>query len=164
MSGIPEPIRVWDWYLEQMPRYRALAGRAERARVGGLKAAVGLEGRLPDVPGKRAVGRVARLLEHQLFVDLPPEKVFPPEAFALTGPLDTVFFVASVDAPGARPLAEPDEAADRMVFCCNTSGCRSWNTIICGGSPSPAAEHADRKRRSHPARAIALGAGEQAAI
>lgn len=117
MSGIPEPIRVWDWYLEQMPRYRALAGRAERVRVGGLKAAVGLEGRLPDVPGRRAVGRVARLLERQLFVDLPPEKVFPPEAFALTGPLDTVFFVSSVDAPGVRvhPL-EPDEVADRMVF------------------------------------------------
>ena len=65
----------------------------------------------------RAVGRLARLLERQLFVDLPPEKVFPREAFALTGPLDTVFFVASVDAPGTRvrPL-EPDEVAERMVF------------------------------------------------
>lgn len=117
MSGIPEPIRVWDWYLEQMPRYRALASSSDRLRVAGLRTAVRAEDRLPRVPGKRAVGRLARLLERQLFVDLPPEKVFPREAFALTGPLDTVFFVASVDAPGTRvrPL-EPDEVAERMVF------------------------------------------------
>lgn len=117
MSGIPEPIRVWDWYLEQMPRYRALAPRGERLRVAGIKAAVRLERRLPHLPGKRAASRLARLLERQLFIDLPPEKAFPREAFALTGPLDTVFFVASVGAPGVRvrPLA-PDEVADRMVF------------------------------------------------
>ena len=117
MSGIPEPIRVWDWYLEQMPRYRALAGRADRLRISGVKAVIGLEGRLPNVPGKRALGRLARLLERQLCVDLPPEKVFPREAFALTGPLDTIFFVASVDAPGVRtrPLTS-EEVAERMVF------------------------------------------------
>lgn len=117
MSGIPEPIRVWDWYLEQMPRYRGLAGRGDRLRVRTLKAAVSLEGKLPAVPGRKAAGRVARLLERQLFVDLPPERVFAPDAFALTGPLDTVFFVASVDAPGVRvrPLS-PDEIAGRMVF------------------------------------------------
>jgi len=117
MSGIPEPIRIWDWYLEQMPRYRALASRGERLRVAGLKAAVRAEDHLPHVPGKRAASRLARLLERQLFVDLPPEKAFPREAFALTGPLDTVFFVASVDAPGVRvrPLA-PDEVAERIVF------------------------------------------------
>lgn len=117
MAGIPEPIRVWDWYLEQMPRYRALAGRGARLRIQALKAMVGAEAALPRLPGKRLAGRVARLLEQQLFVDLPPEDVFPPDAFALSGPLDAVFFVASVAAPGVRvePLP-PQTVAERMVF------------------------------------------------
>lgn len=117
MYGIPEPIRIWDWYLEQMPRYRALAGRGDRLRIRALKAAVDLEAALPRMPGRKAAARLARVVERQLYVDLPPEKVFPPEAFALTGPLDTVFLVASVDAPGVRvqPISAA-EVAERMVF------------------------------------------------
>src|SRR5215813_6147866 len=47
MYGIPEPIRVWDWHLQDLPQYRALVGRSDRARLGAIKLVQSVDRALP---------------------------------------------------------------------------------------------------------------------
>ena len=37
VHGIPEPLRLWDWHLRQLPDLRARIGRGERARLVDVK-------------------------------------------------------------------------------------------------------------------------------
>jgi hypothetical protein len=46
MFGIPEPIRLWDWHLDQLPEVRARLGRADRLKLRTLP----LAGRLHAAP------------------------------------------------------------------------------------------------------------------
>jgi hypothetical protein len=122
MYGIPEPIRVWDWHLKDLPQYRALLGKADRTRLWGLNLLV----RLMDWAISSRVGgnsapislmkRVTPLLKRQLYVHLPPRKLFG-QSVTLAGPLAKIFFVASYEAANVtvRPI-EPREIARRMVF------------------------------------------------
>jgi hypothetical protein len=115
--GIPEPVRIWDWYLGQLPRYLAHVGRGDRLRLGTIKLVAALERLTPGFPLKQALSRVARALKQQLYVDLRPQDLFPPDAFALSGALDKVFFVASHNAPRVviEPV-DPLDVAERVVF------------------------------------------------
>ncbi|MGH3007369.1 MAG: hypothetical protein ACRDOS_15960, partial [Gaiellaceae bacterium] len=70
--GIPEPIRVWDWHLRDLPRYRALAGTGERARLGAIKSVLALEASLATSAASgfapvRGLRRLSPLLRRQLF-------------------------------------------------------------------------------------------------
>ena len=97
VHGIPEPMRVWDWNLRQLPAARGRLSRGERARLGGLRAATGA------ARGRRG-RRVAAFLDRQRYVDLPPERLFADGAFDLTAPFDRLFLVSSRDDPAdGRP-------------------------------------------------------------
>jgi hypothetical protein len=113
MYGIPEPIRVWDWHLQDLPQYRELVGRRDQARLGAIKLAQSAGRVMPRKLG----GRVMPLLKRQLFVDVHPKKLFGAGFGAMTGTLDKIFFVASHEAPDVtvRPI-EAQEIAQRMVF------------------------------------------------
>jgi hypothetical protein len=110
VHGIPEPIRVWDSHLRQLPRLRRRVGRADRARLAALRAAAGA------ARGRRG-RRIAALVGGQLHVDIAPERLFPPAAIALTASFDRLFLVGSWEEghTAARPI-DPTEVAARMAF------------------------------------------------
>jgi hypothetical protein len=109
VHGIPEPLRLWEWQLRQLPELRLKLGRGERARLAALRAVV-------DTLRDRGSRRVEALLSEQLHTDVPPGELFPPARIALSGPFDRLFLVGSWDKQRveARPV-EPAEIAARMA-------------------------------------------------
>ena len=84
MHGLPEPIRLWDWHLAQLPQVRAKAGTAAMARLRGLRAAADAGtaiARRRDGRGKvgTLATRGANLVKGQLHLDAPPERLFGAE-------------------------------------------------------------------------------------
>jgi len=121
MYGIPEPIRVWNWHLQDLPRYWALVGRRDRARLRGLNLLVRALDRASaggrDSALRRLIRRVTPLLKRQLYVHLQPHKLFGQQASPLTSPLEKVFFVASHESAEVTVQpADPQVIARRMVF------------------------------------------------
>jgi hypothetical protein len=122
VHGIPEPIRVWDWHLRELPEYRALLGTGDRARLAAIRSAVALEGSLAATGASglapvRALTRLSPLLRRQLFVDVPPERLFAGGLGTLSAGFDRLFFLASHE--GSDVVVEqidPLEVARRMVF------------------------------------------------
>lgn len=123
MYGIPEPIRVWRWHLESLPRYRAAVARSDRMRLRLLGAAlstvrlVGADGTRDRGRLRRSIGRLAPLLRQQMCVDVPPERLFGKASCLMQGRPEVVLFVGSheSDRIEVRPV-EPQEIARRMVF------------------------------------------------
>lgn len=116
MFGIPEPVRVWDWYLDQLPHVRRRVRPADRGRLAFIKWFRRGGRLLPGAWGRKA-GRVIRFLERQLYVDIHPQTLFGAEKFRLAGTLDRVFWVYSHEAAGVQVApVDPAEIARRMVF------------------------------------------------
>ncbi len=123
MYGIPEPIRVWYWHLQQMSYYKSKVGRSDLARLKTLRFFVKSMEVMESSGIKRGSGlpkltrRIKALLKQQMHVDLPPEKLFGNMVGANKGSPDKVFFVASCDDPQitVQPI-RPQEIAQRMVF------------------------------------------------
>ncbi|MHC4900657.1 MAG: hypothetical protein ACYTGD_03260 [Planctomycetota bacterium] len=121
--GIPEPIRVWSWHLQSLPRYRHALSRRDRVRlrllttlVRGLRRATA-DGARHLSSASRTINRITPLLGKQLCVDVPPQRLFGRAACEGTGTSDRIFFTASQQAPevSVRPI-NPQEVARRMVF------------------------------------------------
>ncbi len=123
MYGIPEPIRVWDWHLQDLPQYRALVGRADRARLRALNLLVqSMDRAVSSGVGRgsapvKMMKRMTPLLKGQLNVQLPPEHLFGRRFGPLVGTPDKVFFVVSHETPDVtvQPM-DAQEIARRMVF------------------------------------------------
>ncbi len=117
MFGIPEPIRLWDWHLQQLPEYQARLSRGERRRLRAVRWSVRLTGGVWNRWLGRLTGRARALLKHQLHVDVSPERLFRQPADSGSSRLAKVFFVNSHDAPEIMvgPV-DPQEIASRMLF------------------------------------------------
>ena len=123
MMGIPEPIRVWDWHLEDLPQFRALLRSADRTRLRALGLAVrslrwsvaaGTRCGLSPVKG---LERFVNLLERQRFAHLPPRKFFRHEMGPLVETPEKVFFVVNHELPDVTVRRmDPQEIARRMVY------------------------------------------------
>lgn len=117
MLGIPEPMRVWQWHLDDLPVLRRRLSRRDRARLSVLQ-------RLETVvrsaarggPSKAVMGRVADVVGRQRFVHVPPRSFFRQPGSALAGSLDAVFLTVTHDDPRTTvaPSSGPD-VAQRMV-------------------------------------------------
>ncbi len=118
MVGLPEPIKLWDWHLSQVPEYRSRVGWRDRARLGGLASVTRLARGARQGGGPRAMMRRAMpLIERQLFVHLAPERLFGEAACRAGGTPERIFFVVS--HASERVTVEPidsDEVAARMAF------------------------------------------------
>ncbi|HMQ34538.1 MAG TPA: hypothetical protein PKD53_27630, partial [Chloroflexaceae bacterium] len=114
--GIPEPVRVWDWHLRELPELAARLDRSDRARLGALRAAVGLGERLPRRL-RQAAARPLRALKRQLHADVAPGRLFGAARCAASAPFDRLIFVGShaSEEVTVRPI-DPEEVARRMVF------------------------------------------------
>lgn len=121
LYGIPEPIRLWDWHLGQLPEYRRLVPPADRVRLGAIGAAAAVHRSLPRdarrLPGSHAFDRMMALLEGQRHVDPPAERLFGRDRWAERTNFDRLFFLVNgdVDRVVVRPI-DPEEVARRMTF------------------------------------------------
>jgi hypothetical protein len=119
MHGVPEPIRLWHWHVDQLPELRATLPAGTRARLGLLpsaaSSATALGNRLPGTAGS-VLRRAAPVLRRQAHVQVPPAQLFGAEAVALHGRLDHVLLVESSDRDDVtiEPVAGAT-VADRML-------------------------------------------------
>jgi hypothetical protein len=122
MYGIPEPVRLQDWHLEQLPQHRAAVGWPTRLRLGAWRAADGTgqaARRAADhgMPGARSLSRALRAAAPRRHVDMDPSALFGAEGWSGRGHLDRAFLLLSVDAPDVQVApSHGEEVADRMVF------------------------------------------------
>jgi hypothetical protein len=119
-AGIPEPIRLWDWHLGQLPARRRLVGTADRLRLGGIDVLGRVERRLPSsirrMPPGRALTRLMPVLDRQRYVDVPAEDIIGRPLGRLTAGFDRLFFLVSWSARDvAVEPVDPDDVARRMV-------------------------------------------------
>lgn len=118
MYGIPEPIRLWDWHLRQLPRARQHISRTDRLKLRAIPALRRLDRATPRrirrLPPNKLLHRAMPTLEGQLHVDVRPDRLFG-ELGDLTGRLDRILFVVSAAGPGTTVDAiDPLEVAARM--------------------------------------------------
>ena len=120
MHGIPEPVRLWDWHLDQLPDVRTGLSRSDRLKLRTLPLIGRVDTALPRAirrsPPGRLLHRTVPVIDGQRHVDLPAERLFAPMG-TLSGRLDHVLFVVAGAGPAITvdPI-EPDEVARRMVF------------------------------------------------
>jgi hypothetical protein len=118
VAGIPEPVRVWDWQLAQLPSAAAAVGGRAGARLRALRVADGALRGLGGAPLALSgpVARLRPLLAAQRFVDVPPRLLFGAAADGWT-PFDHLFLLICHDRPEivVRP-ADPLEVAARTAF------------------------------------------------
>jgi hypothetical protein len=122
MAGLPEPMRLWDWQLDQMPAIRDRIGRRQRTRLSlasgtsrALQAAAGAPGLRDGAPGDVA-RRLGALAENQRSIQVPPAVLFGERVLSGPRPLDAVVLIEAVSDGAA--LAEPipsDVVARRMA-------------------------------------------------
>ena len=121
MHGIPEPIRVWDWHMRQLPELRRVLGAPERARLNAVRRMLALEEHLGRSRARRLapvrlLGRLRPLLQHQGGADIHPRALFG-DRLDLSGPLEKIVLVGSHMAPEITVRRiDPSEIASRMVF------------------------------------------------
>lgn len=111
MHGIPEPIRIWEWHLNQLSNLRARIPLGQRGRL----RAVSLVRRGMRAVPLRPARRFGSFLSGQLHVDVPPDRLFESVA-QRSAALDAICFVGSTEAAQVTlaPI-EPGEISARMV-------------------------------------------------
>lgn len=117
MLGLPEPIRLWAWQLDQLPdllRNRPARDRRRLATWRGLAALVGSAAQ-HRLPGSSLVRRAQPILGRQAYLQIPPAELFGADHVSLQGRLDAVVLVMSHEDPRIRvqPVAA-GEIAQRM--------------------------------------------------
>jgi hypothetical protein len=118
MFGLPEPIRLWSWHLDQLPEILGARPREERMRLAAWKtaAAVARTGATSRLPGSGIVRRGAPVIARQAYLQIPPEELFGADRVVLQGPLDSVVLVHSHAAPEiVTGEAGPTEVSGRML-------------------------------------------------
>jgi hypothetical protein len=110
--GIPEPIRIWDWQLDELPEYAALIGKRERSRLRAIQLLLKQERTLRCLGGDR----FPALLKRQLYIDVAPTRLFG-SLGELVARFDRLFFLVAHDAPEltVEPI-DPLDVGRRMVF------------------------------------------------
>lgn len=81
MFGVPEPIRLWRWHVEQLPRVKEGLTRLARIRLSGLakasEAAEAVAGVLPERNGLASVlRRGAPIVRRQAYTHVTPAELF----------------------------------------------------------------------------------------
>lgn len=122
MYGPPEPIRLWDWQLAQVPDLRRHVGGTDRVRLlgaEGVSTALGAISRTPGLGGS-AIGDAARrgraVVDRQRSRQFAVADLFGPGAIhAAAAPIERVVLVSGSDEDAVRADVDPDEAAARVA-------------------------------------------------
>ncbi len=118
MLGLPEPIRLWAWHLDQLPEVWKARPAGQRGRVTAWRtlarathAAAGTSG-----PARGIARRALPVLERQAYVQVPPEQLFGAGKMDLRGHLDAAVLVMShSSAQITCAQAGPRELSTRMT-------------------------------------------------
>ena len=121
MHGIPEPITLWDWQIEQLP---SLAPRISASDYMVFKLVHVMryihsylgKGKLKDSFPAKILNKAMPTLLHQLHVNIPPEKIMTDRSIQLNARPDIIFFIMSHNSPSIR--IEPwgsEDIAKRMI-------------------------------------------------
>jgi len=121
MYGLPEPMTVWDWHVEQLPTIR------ERLPITKSLAfkAVHLAGRLQNYFARswlkntlpvRLAAELLPALNRQLFIKVPVEQLFAKDAIELISKPEKLFLIMSQEQPGIAVEAwSSEDIARRML-------------------------------------------------
>jgi len=118
MFGVPEPIRLWRWQLDQLPEVRRRLTRRERLRLRGLGAVTTALRSAASVPGAASsvLRRAEPILARQLYVQVPPARLFDDHGTVASAQLDRLVFVTSHEPPKVSLTeVDPHEVARRML-------------------------------------------------
>lgn len=117
MWGLPEPIRVWDWHLQQQPDLLAARSPRERRRLTTWRALTGLARvcSSASLPGAGLIRRGAPLIERQAYLQVPPSELFGADRVVLHGRLDAVVLVMSHEQPGTVTRAAGSTEISRRM-------------------------------------------------
>lgn len=118
MLGLPEPIRVWQWHLDQFPQLLRDRSARERARLStwrAVSAAARMASR-PGLPGAGVADRVHPLASRQSYLQIPPEDLFGADRIALAGRLDAAILLLShTSREITTDAVAPTELSGRMA-------------------------------------------------
>lgn len=118
MFGLPEPIRVWAWQLDQLPELRRARPTGDRLRLRGWQATASAA-RLASTahwPGAAIARKGAPVIERQAYLRIPPAELFGHEGLQLSGHLDVVVLVESHSGPDTTVATIPAaHVAHRMM-------------------------------------------------
>jgi hypothetical protein len=116
--GLPEPIRLWSWQIDQFPELRAARSVSQRATMSAWSRGASAAGRVQGLRGPIAAiaRRAAPILERQAYVQVPPAEIFGADRILLRGPVDALVLLAShaSDDMVIRPMSA-EEIASRMA-------------------------------------------------
>ena len=118
MLGLPEPIRVWDWQLEQYPDLRRARPRTDRAKVAAWRAVsdVARTAAASRIPGADLARRLDPLARRQANLRVPPADLFGSAHIALRGRVDaTVLMLSHTSDAITTEVAGPQELSGRMA-------------------------------------------------
>jgi len=122
MCGMPEPIRLWDWHLDQLPQFRRKLSRASRYKLKAIRQVEALYRSIPNA-GKSSflplsiLRRAILILQRQKCVDIAPHRLFGDEGCALTGaPEKIVFIMSHARDDVSMKNADVQDIASRMAF------------------------------------------------
>ncbi|MGE5373459.1 MAG: hypothetical protein ACM3XO_00260 [Bacteroidota bacterium] len=122
MHGIPEPTRIWLWHLQEMPEYMAMVSRKKllwlRALNTFAKSIMWLEARMGNGSTiSRVLHRFSALVKRQLYVQLPPEKLFGQKSGRTDLGPEKIFWVVSHENSNVEvQQINEHELAQRTVF------------------------------------------------
>jgi hypothetical protein len=123
MYGMPLPIRMLEWLLQELPQYQALLDPKERLRLWAVRGLVAsldwtLSSSMRHIPLMAGtVERVKPLFKHQLYTTMSPRKLFGERMGPLSGSLDKIIFVTShASSQVTVAPVDPQEIAQRMLF------------------------------------------------
>lgn len=117
MLGLPEPIRLWSWHLEQQPGLLRARPLSERSRLRAWRTLAELAQAGSRSRGSRGLlGRAAPLLSRQAFLQIPPTELFGTERVILRARMDAAVLVLSHSSAEIRSEpASGAELATRML-------------------------------------------------
>ncbi|MBA2558861.1 MAG: hypothetical protein H0V07_03065 [Propionibacteriales bacterium] len=101
MFGLPEPIRLWAWHLQQLPallRSRPLGGRLRLSawKTAAVMASAWSHSR---IPGSAVMRKGSPIISRQAYLQIPPEEIFGEGTVALQARFEVAILVVSHEKP-----------------------------------------------------------------
>lgn len=108
MSGIPEPMHVWDWHVDDLPSFRQRLDWRDRLKMRSLRIAAGsMDAAMSTKPinrllPRKTTRRLISLLNRQRYLEVLPDTIFETPVVDPSGSLNHLLFVLSHDSPEYR--------------------------------------------------------------
>lgn len=116
MFGLPEPIRLWAWHLDQLPSLLTGRAPATRARLTAWRRLASAARGASRLPASGVAKKALPILERQAYIQVPPADLFGPERIRLQGTLSSTVLMMSHSSPDiVVEQAGPREVSGRML-------------------------------------------------